>query len=416
MQWFNGRSLKIKCLIALFIVGIGWFGISKFKLINQQPQYQTAKIERSTLTQSLSLSGQVLGNNNAPVTTNVTGVVKEIFVKNGDKVAAGDKIAEIDLDLFSKQKSSQALASYQSAQNSLANAQADLYSSQSTLLNKWKTFIDLATNPDYENADDSPRLDKREQVQFMTTNNDWLAAESKYKIQQNIILQTQTSLSASWYSYQQNSPIVYAPISGEISGLSLQTGSILTTSQKIANILTGTAPTVSINLTEIDIAKVKEGQKATVTLDAYPNKTFKGTVISVDNVGTISSGVINYPAIIKFDKDVANAYSNMSAQANIVISTKENVLLAPYEAIQTRNGNSFIRILDGKKIKIIPVIIGDSSDTQTEISGEGIKEGDFVIIGAPSSRTSTSAQSPFSGFGGRGISTFGGGGTTRTTR
>ena len=270
--------------------------------------------------------------------------------------------------------------------------------------------MDLSQNSTYQNSDGSSNNQNREQAQFIISNDQWLASEAKYKIQQNTIAQAQTSLNNAWSSYQQVSPVIYAPISGTVNGLSLQIGSVITaqsntsgtsTSQKIASILTDATPTVTVDLNEIDAPKVKIGDKVTVTVDAFSGKTYTGKVISIDTVGTVSSNVTTYPAVIKLDNKSPELFTNMSAEANIITDIKDNVLLVPVAAVQSQNGSFYVRVLKNGNTTQIPVEVGISSDTQTEIIS-GVNEGDTVVtsVTGQSSSTSGNSSSPFGGFGG----------------
>ncbi len=420
------RLLKIIILaIVLVLISLVILNFKNSKTTSQQ--YQTAKVEKGTLVVSLAASGQVSNANNASITTQASGVISNLYVKNGTEVKAGDKIAEIDLDLAGKQKSDQALASYLGAKNSLENTKISLYTLQSDMLTKWKTFLDTAQSSSYQNSDNSPKTDARQLPQFFSVNNDWLAAEAKYKNQQAVINQSQISLSNAWYTFQQTSSTVYAPMSGTITGLSLQVGSVISTqtsastnntsSQKIANIQTKAYPVITVNLTEIDVLKVKTDDKATITFDAQPNKTFTGKILGVDTVGTTSSGVTTYPAVIKLDTESENIYTNMSAQASIITNIKDSALLVPSSAVQTQNNESFVRVMKNNQITQVPVEIGLSSGAQTEILS-GLSENDTVVTNVISPSTSqnnnTQTSSPFGNLGGN--RNMGGGGAIRINR
>lgn len=420
---FLAQTLVMKIFIcSLFIIG-GWFTYSKIAgSTAQKIQYTTEAAQKGTLIVSVSASGQVSAANSASVTTQTSGVVSKILVTNGQKVQAGDQIAQMDLDLEGKQRSNQAYSSYLAAKNSLDGANANYYSLQSTLFSQWDTYMQEAQNSTYTNPDGTPNKDQRNLPAFTTTNADWLAAEAKFKNQQGAIAQAQTALSSAWSSYQQSSPTIYAPISGTVTGLSLQIGSVLnsqtsstgtSTSQRIANIITDAAPQVTVQLAQIDVTKVKIGNKVTITLDAFPDKTYTGSIISIDTVGSISSNVTSYPAIIKLDLASSDIYSNMTATAYIITETKDDVLLVSSSAVQNQNGTTTIRIMKNGTITTVPVEIGLSNDTQTEITS-GLSEGDLVVTGSTSTTTPTanSTTSPFSAFGGRGV----GGGTVVRTR
>lgn len=395
-----------KGLIIAALILLGWYSYGKIHAKSTTPTYQTEQAEKGTLVVAVSVSGQVSSANSAEVTTQASGVVKAVYVKDGDTVKAGQKIADLDLDLVGQQRSQQAYASYQSAQNNLDSAKANLYTSQTTLLTEWESYMAKAQNATYENPDDSPNTGNRQLTDFVITQDEWLASEGKYKVQQNAIIQAQTSLSASWLSYQQSSSSIVAPISGTITGLSLQPGTVITaqtnssggsSSQRIASVKTDAPPTVSLNLTQIDAPKVKAGNKATLSFDSLPDKTFTGEVVSVDTIGSVSSGVTTYPAIIKLDSVIEGLLPNMSATASIITQTKDNVLLVSTTAIQTQNGSHTIRLMKNKQITSVPVEVGIANDTQTEIIS-GINEGDTVVTSVSTGATSSTTQSTASPF------------------
>lgn len=412
-QQIKRLSLIKKIILLTVILIIGYFSISKLFFNNKnQTSYQTEEATKGNLIVAVTGSGSVASTNSSNITTSATGVVKNIYVKDGDVVKTGDKIAELELDLEGQQKSSQAWASYQSAKNSLQTAKDNLYTVQSDLFTKWQSHFDLATNSLYENSDGTPNTPEREsQTDYKVSEDNWLASEAKYKAQQKAIEQSQTSLNTAWYAYQQASPIIYAPISGTVSGLSLQIGTVINsqsssntsaTTNKIANIKTSALPTLSINLTEIDVPKIKIDDKATITFDAFSDKTFTGKVISIDMVGSVSSGVTNYPTVILLDTNSNTILPNMGVSANIITNTKDNVLLISSSALKTNSdGENYVQIMkNGKPVDQI-VEIGLASDSQTEIIS-GLSEGDIVITSTTQTTSTTTQQtkSVFGSFGG----------------
>lgn len=406
--------------IVLLIV-IAWFSWTKISANStSKTQYQTAAAQKDTLVITVTGSGNVTSANSASVTTQTSGVVSRIYVKNGDMIKSGEPIAEVDLDMNGNQRAAQALASYQSAKSQLANAKASMFSLQSTMFSKWKTYTDIAENSTYQNSDSSPNTSNRTLTAFTTVQDDWFAAEALYANQQNVVAAAQTSVSSAWASYQEASPTIYAPISGVISGLSLQVGSVLTSqtstsgssaSQRIGNIKTTATPVAAVNLSEVDVPKVTIGDKATMTMSAFANQTFTGKVVSIDTTGSVSSGVTTYPAYIMFDTAVDGIYPNMAIDAKIITDVRDNVVIVPNAAIQTSNGQTTVRIRKNGKVTPVDVTVGKSDDTYTEIIS-GVNEGDTVVTGTTTTGTQTSgsATSPFSALGGRG---FGGGNNVR---
>lgn len=403
-RWFMSLKFVVKLAVMGIIMVLAWFAYPKiFNAKAPQSQYQTAAVERGTLVVAVTASGQVATTNSASVTTQASGVVKTLFAQNGQEVKAGDQIAELDLDQVSQQKYSQLLASYQSAKNSLNAAKATQLQLQADMFSKWNIFKRLAENDTYKD----PNSANRSAAEFNIPDREWLSAEAKYKNQENVIAQTQTSLQDAWLTLQQSSTVIYAPISGAVTGLSLQPGSVIaaqgsaaTSGQKVANIKTNARPAIVINLTEIDVTKVTVGNKATVTFDAFPDKTYTGRVVSVDTVGTVTSGVTTYPTVIQLDVENHNIFPNMAASASIMTQTKTDALIVPSSAVQTQNNESMVQVMRNGATVDTPVQVGLSSDIQTEIIS-GVAVGDTVVTGTVTQNTpqrSGQTQSPFSGF------------------
>jgi macrolide-specific efflux system membrane fusion protein len=412
MDFVSKMKLYQKIIGVLILIGLGWFGYQQY--INgttSAVKYTTEKATKGNLIVSIAGSGTISTANNAPVNTKASGVVTNIYVKDGDIVKTGDKIADIELDLEGRQTYSQAWSSYQSAQNSLASSKASLLTTQATMFSDWDKQRILSTNSTYENSDGTPRNDNRNLPEYRIVDNTWLASEAKYKIAQSAVTQSETSLNTAWYSYQQASPTIIAPISGKVSGLSIQVGAIIASNasssssnqsnNKIASIKTDALPVVSVNLTEIDILKVKIGNKATITVDAMPNDTFTGKIVSIDTVGTKTSGVVNYPVVIQLDLASNSLFPNMNAAANIITDSKNGILVVPSSAIITENEQIMARVMKNGKMTTIPVEIGISSDTQTEIVS-GITEGTEVVssVTLSTAAKTTTTSSAFSIMGG----------------
>jgi len=413
-SFIAGRKILTAILIIILII----LGLGAWRFLGgkgQQPQYQAAKVERGTIVSSVNASGKVITANLVSITTSASGIVKEVYVKDGDTVSAGQKITEITLDQQGQQKNTAAWSSYLSAKNNIDAANATAYSLRSTKDTAWKKFYDLATNSQYQNSDGSPREDQRNSsAEFQSAQADWLAAEAKYKNQQSTIDQVKVAANSAWLSYQSTSSIVSAPIPGTITNVGLVEGMVLasqadsttdstsTSSQRVATVQNEANPMITVDLTEIDVPKVKIGQKATVTLDSIADKTFTGEVVTVDKIGTTSNNVTSYPVIVQLDTTSDQILPNMAASASIILETKSDILVVLSTAVQTQAGQSYVRVISNGREEQIPVEAGISSDTQTEIIS-GLLEGEEVITGTTSTtQTQGESRSVFGGgsFGG----------------
>ena len=396
------KKIVILVMLVAVLAFMGWQATAGKE---EKQQFQTSEVERGMIISSVSASGQVLSVNVMSANTKASGIVKKVYVQDGDYVNKGDKILEINLDFQGQQKNVSAWSSYLSAKNSLESARASQYTLQVDLFSKWDSFKELAESDDYEESDGTPKYEQRALPEFHIPEKQWLAAELKYKNQEQVISQAQVGLNSSWLNYVQTSPTITAPTSGIITSLmfaegmsigSLDTGNT-TSNQKVATIKTEGMPIVSVNLSEIDVSQVEIGQKATITLDGITDKTFIGEIIGIDRIGETTSGVTQYPAIIRLDSSSREILPNMTVTANIIIDRKENVLLIPSSAVQTQDEQNFIKILKGDQAQSISVETGLVSDTQTEIVS-GLEEGDLVITGTVSSVGSQeNGSSPFGG-------------------
>lgn len=209
---------------------------------------------------------------------------------------------------------------------------------------------------------------------------------------------------------------VRAPFAGILAKLNIKRGDSVSTGTVIATVITS-QQTAEITLNEIDVAKVKIGERATLTFDAVPELTITGLVTKIDTIGTVSQGVVNYVVEIVFDTQDSRIKPGMSVTAAIIIDSKPDVLLVPTSAVKTQNNASYIEILDAYQKTTDPaalgnqgvtslvaprrqeVAIGLASDTQAEIIS-GLNESDLVVsrtIAPTAAAPTTQAPSIFGG-------------------
>ncbi len=396
-KWLKADKKRIVIAVGMLSIFVFAVGYLIYNSTKSKTQYQTALVEKGNIVSTVSVSGSVVTANLFNITTSATGVVKAVYVKDEDKVSSGQKIAEIILDASGSQASSQAYAAYLSAKNSVDSAVTSLWTLQSQAFAANQKFINDAAARNLATNDPT----------YIQEWADWKAAEEKYNHQSDVINQSKISLNNAWLNYKDVSPVIYAPSTGTVTNLSITEGlSLNSADQKVGIIKIAGNPLASFNVSEIDIPKIKVGQKATITLDSLSDKTFTGRVMTVDKTGATTSGVTNYPVIIRFDTEANDLLPSMSATANIILETKNDVLLVPSSAVRTQNGESTITILKNGKEQTVNVTVGISSDTQIEIVS-GVNEGDTVVTSANATTTTqNNSRSIFSGG-------FGGGGATR---
>lgn len=183
---------------------------------------------------------------------------------------------------------------------------------------------------------------------------------------------------------------VRAPFDGVIAELDVRKGESVSSGTAIATLIT-TQKIAEITLNEIDAARVKVGQKATLAFDAVPELSITGDVADIDTVGTVSSGVVSYGVKIAFDVQDDRIKPGMSLSVAIITESKPNVLLVPTSAVKTSGSGSFVEIFVNGTPRRTAVTVGSSSDTMIEIT-DGLAEGDQVVTQTVSGTSSTQSS------------------------
>lgn len=385
------KNKHLKLVIAVIIITTAIIFSTRVMVKREETaEFITQKAERGTIISTISASGQITAGNSLPITAQVDGVIKEVYVKNGDQVTTGQKIAEVILSQSSEQKRLTAWGSYLQAQTQLNSAQTNLYTLQASAFSANQKFINGAVAQ--ELSFDDPT--------YIQENNAWMAAEANYINQAKVIEQAKISLNNAWLNYQSASPIITAPTAGKIIDLTIAPGSTISTStastpQNIGSVSFGDTLQATVNLSELDIIQVGSGQKVILTLDSFPGKTFSGKISHIYTSGVVSSGVTSYPAVISLDTALSNIYPNMTVSANIITNIKNNVVKIPNSAIISSDNQNYVRVLNNGQPSEVGVETGIFSDTEIEIIS-GIIEGDIVITSVITQAQNNNAQSPFS--------------------
>jgi HlyD family secretion protein len=350
----------------------------------QKAEFSTAKVEKQNISTSITATGTIEPVTSVTVGTQVSGIVSKLYVDYNSIVKKGQVIAELDkTNLISE----------------LNRAKADLSSAQSTLnyetanYNRYKTLFDkgLISANDYENARLS--FDKAQQTVRSSR-------ENVQKAQTNLGYATITS-----------------PIDGVVLSKSVEEGQTVAASFNTPELFTIaqdlTDMRVIADIDEADIGGVKEGQRVSFTVDAYPDDKFEGQVTQVRQQATTESNVVTYEVVISAPNNDLKLKPGLTANVTIYTLEKNDVLAAPAKALRfmptealLSEGQSIedveaptkVWTLEGNVFKAHAVQVGTTNGMLTEIVG-GISEGtevlvDFTLSGddAPEGQQ---AQNPF---------------------
>jgi HlyD family secretion protein len=199
---------------------------------------------------------------------------------------------------------------------------------------------------------------------------------------------------------------IRAPFDGIIAKLDAKEGDAVSPATILGTLITK-QKIAEVSLNEIDAAKVKVGQEAILTFDAFPELEITGKVIEISTVGTEEQGVVSYDVKVSLEKEVAEIKAGMTVNAKIFAEKKENALLVPNSAIKSDSEGQYVEIVKDynleKKDLLRPVDIpqnfiekryikaGNSNEEFTEVL-EGLKEGEVIIVKTLSQQVSQNRQ------------------------
>ncbi len=368
------KKRGILAIVAIVLILI--FIISS--LTKNRVQYQTAKIKRRTITQVVEASGTINPVNTVSVGSTVSGLISAIYVDFNSKVTKGQLLAEIDPRTF------QATVDQNAA--SMASAQADLANREATFEMAAKTLRR------YKNLYAKDFIPKSELDQ---AESDYKASLAQVNAARAKINQTQAQYNQSLVNL--NYTKITAPVDGMIISREIDLGQPVAASFQAPELFTIAQDLekmqIEVNVSEADIGDVKEGQDVTYTLDGYPNSTFNGKVTQVRISPTTVSNVVTYSVIVTVDNSDLKLKPGMTANVSIITAQNKDVLSVPNVALKftpETSGKKYktqgLWIKDGLKLKRIDIKTGASDDSYTEVSGDGIYEGQRILVGIKSGK------------------------------
>jgi HlyD family secretion protein len=229
---------------------------------------------------------------------------------------------------------------------------------------------------------------------------------------------------------------VTAPFSGTLATIPVSIGDQVSSGTTLGTVITN-QEIATLTLNEVDVSKVQIGDKATLTFDAVNGLSLVGTVATIDPIGTVSSGVVNYTVTVSLDTQDPRIKSGMSVTADIQTGIADNVLEVPSSAIKTSTNGSYVLVpsstataattastttsaAEGVSLATAPtetpVTIGLTDGTDTQIVS-GLTAGQTIVTktvaaatAATATKTTASATSLLTGSSTRGAGGYGGAG------
>ncbi len=267
------------------------------------------------------------------------------------------------------------------------NAKANANLSQ-TILDGWRTDISTARaniNTAIANLTAAEEKLKTAQSDLGVAENE-LALEKAGSVPQQIIGQEaeveKAEANADNIKAQISKSIIFSPINGIVTRQNTKVGEIVSVNAAEVSVMSDVKFEIEANIPEADIAKIKIGNPAKITLDAYGSDVvFEAKVVKIDPAETIIEGVATYKTTLQFTNNDDRVKSGMTANIDILTAKKENAIAVPQRAVaQKENGDKIVKILkDDGAVEERKVATGlKGSDGNIEII-EGIQEGEKII-------------------------------------
>lgn len=364
--------------------------------------YDSYVVTRGEISETITISGNVSTSGNTAIFSPSTGIVEELYVKNGDSVVLGQKLAKVKSTATDLDRSA-ALSSYQSAVASLNTAKQAKITNQSLLEAGRKTVLDASIalnqmNNRLSNSQKNPSTDEQyttEEIESITSSytsakKSFESLEAKYLDSDAVISAAQSSVTANLLAYQATTNgIIKSPLAGTISNLSVDAGdavvaiapkdTALASSRPLLRVVSLDNFTIIVQLSEVDVEKVHSGQTATIVFDAIPDQTFTGKVSRVDSVGTKNNAIVTYDTFITMSDLDPRVRPGMSATVTIQRDAKSGVLIVPNIGLTKDNDEIQVQIKTGSSITKKSVGIGIKNSTQSEVIS-GLTEGDIILL------------------------------------
>lgn len=386
------KSKLIKAIIACVVVAVigvgGYYGYNTFftkKTVAASVQYLNTSVRKMNLQVTVQGTGTAYAATTKDVSPNNNGTLKDLNLKVGDTVTAGQKLFTSDSDDLRKNVTT--------AKNNLT-----------------KQNLTLTSDESAEKVDDN-------------------------KVAMDKLSVSDATAQLADANTQLSKMTVTSPIGGTITAINNSNGDSVQSGKSVLTVVDMNSIKVKVSVDELDIGKIKAGQKATIKFDALKDKSFEGAVETIAQTGTTSNNVTTYDVVVAVSNP-AGIKLGMNANVTIAVESKENALVIPAEALVENNGQKFVRVeatssttnstnnntqnsanqqtsnsqngtvrnnaqVSSSNSKLVAIKTGLETENYIEVT-DGLTEGQKVLIKMPStsSNTNKNNKNNLGGFGG----------------
>lgn len=369
---------------------------------------QTATVERGTIAATVSAAGNVSTVKSTSLTFQVAGKVAQVNVMMGDQVKAGQVLMQLDTtDLQLAFRTAQAnLASQQASydasvqknaqnNNQLIVAKTQLEKARIALEQAQGAYNQIAWRGDVGLTTQATNL-RNATIEYESSLASYKMTEAT--INDSALKTAVAELEKDKIALEQaqrnlDKTKIVAPYDCFIAQANLNPGDTAGTNTAAIVLADLNALQVKVTVAEVDIARIKAGQTAQVTLDALQGKTYTAQVLTIGPVGTVTQGVVNYPVTLSVVNTDGAIKPGMTANLAISIEQRENVLRIPSRAVRATGNQRTVTIMYKGQSIAMPIVTGMSGDQYIEVVS-GLREGDQIVL-----QQTTTRQTGGGGFG-----------------
>jgi len=387
------KGILLAVAVALLTAAVFYYLGGSFKGVSVK--VEPVKRDRLLITVSATSTGTIKSDNEARLSSERTGRIIRLGAQEGDAVKAGLVLAELEsADVaINAERSEAALEAAQSrfkeAAESYAPYKAEL---ESTLKKSAAVLAEVRLKLDRQKGLFAKGYVSREQYEAVIREYDVAAAshESATAAMKNLsakesaisglkmsVEEARQSLKSS--RLERSRSFIKSPIDGVVTSRKMEVGDTASPGKPIFTVVSLDLLYVETTVDEADVSRVRTGQDADITMDAYPDRIFSGKVYLISPVVLGERlEARTFRVRTRLTQNVPVLKPGMSADVEIITDRVDSALLAPSQAVMERGGKRCVYRLEGSKAALTEVSAGLSNWTYTEIK-RGLKDGDKVI-------------------------------------
>jgi HlyD family secretion protein len=381
------KGWGIIAIVGVLVVSIGL--MVRNQILNARPsEFETVEIQRGSLSVTVAATGTLKPINQVDVGSELSGTIETVEVGYNDRVKFDQILATLNTDEL-KAKALRSEAALESEQAKLEVAKATLVETRLKFQRTQELAAKaLASAQDLDNA----------KAAYLRAQAEVTSAKAQIALAGATLNADQTNLAKA---------VIHSPIDGIVLARKVEPGQTVAASFQTPVLFTLaedlTRMVLHANMDETNMAEIKEGQNATFTVDAYPNRKFPAKIISIRNTPQTVEGIVTYETLLSVDNSELLLRPGMTATVDITTHMVEDAMLvpnnalrfsppgtneaaAPDAALSTDRKQLVWTLQDGRPVPIT-VTVGLSDGHNTEVLAEGLKPGlPLLVNGATSDK------------------------------